>query len=200
MGKKKANTASNTKKSVKKSTPVLKTVSVPDIAEVTETPKVVESTTPNANKVIMPNTTLDDKVVEANTDSEPVKIKTCKDCGKGFSLTQKEIEFFIKRGLVEPLRCKPCIAVKKKQRLIKIIEETAADEYYRNDETVNSYFQSLYSGLKKLDNYKIRSIWKGITEFATVNDTNNYYNKRGNIFNLDWYVAVYREMKIRKLF
>ena len=56
------------------------------------------------------------KLVEdtvANHDGEDKEI-TCKDCGKAFVFTVEEQEFYKKRHLTEPKRCKECAKARRK--------------------------------------------------------------------------------------
>lgn len=41
---------------------------------------------------------------------------TCRDCGKPFTFTAGEQEFFASRGFSEPTRCADCRAVRKAER------------------------------------------------------------------------------------
>lgn len=40
---------------------------------------------------------------------------TCKDCGRSFTFTSGEQEFYASRELIAPKRCKPCRRAKKAQ-------------------------------------------------------------------------------------
>jgi hypothetical protein len=40
----------------------------------------------------------------------------CSDCGQSFNFSQGEQEFFQKKGMSEPKRCKDCRAAKKAER------------------------------------------------------------------------------------
>ena len=51
--------------------------------------------------------------VEYCVADEVVEIKTCKDCGIEFEFKAGEREFYASKGLVEPLRCKDCRAIRK---------------------------------------------------------------------------------------
>ena len=44
------------------------------------------------------------------------KTLTCSDCGKSFSFTQEEQEYFNQRGYSDPKRCKECRQAKKEER------------------------------------------------------------------------------------
>ena len=41
------------------------------------------------------------------------KIIVCKDCGKEFTFTAGEQEFYAEKGFNEPVRCKECRAKRK---------------------------------------------------------------------------------------
>lgn len=41
---------------------------------------------------------------------------TCKDCGRTFTFTAGEQEFFQSRGFGEPVRCKACRDMRKSQK------------------------------------------------------------------------------------
>lgn len=41
------------------------------------------------------------------------KILTCKDCGKEFTFTNGEQEFYIEKGFTDPIRCGTCRKIKK---------------------------------------------------------------------------------------
>lgn len=41
---------------------------------------------------------------------------TCRDCGRTFTFTAGEQEFFQSRGFGEPVRCKACRDVRKSQK------------------------------------------------------------------------------------
>lgn len=41
---------------------------------------------------------------------------TCRDCGKEFTFTEGEQQFFQSRGLLNPQRCKDCRNARKSQR------------------------------------------------------------------------------------
>ena len=45
-----------------------------------------------------------------------MKEKNCRDCGNSFILKQSEIDFFLNKGLHEPVRCILC---RKKNKLQK---------------------------------------------------------------------------------
>jgi CxxC-x17-CxxC domain-containing protein len=44
------------------------------------------------------------------------RVLTCSDCGKSFSFTASEQEFYADRGFSEPRRCGDCRALRKAQR------------------------------------------------------------------------------------
>lgn len=44
------------------------------------------------------------------------KTLKCKDCGNQFEFSEKDQEFFKKKGFPDPIRCKDCRAAKKKRR------------------------------------------------------------------------------------
>lgn len=44
------------------------------------------------------------------------RILTCRDCGKQFTFTAGEQEFYASRGFSEPTRCPDCRAVRKAER------------------------------------------------------------------------------------
>ena len=46
----------------------------------------------------------------------PDKTLTCSDCGKEFTFTDSEQQFFKKHGFHEPKRCSTCRAARKKKR------------------------------------------------------------------------------------
>lgn len=46
----------------------------------------------------------------------PDKTLTCRDCGKQFTFTSGEQEFYATRGFGEPTRCADCRAVRKASR------------------------------------------------------------------------------------
>jgi hypothetical protein len=43
-------------------------------------------------------------------------IRHCADCGDTFAVTPSEIDWFIKRGLRVPRRCKSCRALARQER------------------------------------------------------------------------------------
>ena len=49
----------------------------------------------------------------ANHDGEDKEI-VCKDCGKAFTFTVEEQEFYKERHLSEPKRCKECAKARRK--------------------------------------------------------------------------------------
>ncbi len=44
------------------------------------------------------------------------KMIVCTDCGKEFTFSVAEQEFFTEKGFSDPKRCKECIRAKKQQR------------------------------------------------------------------------------------
>jgi len=44
------------------------------------------------------------------------KKKTCSDCGNEFFLSASELNFFAKKNLSEPKRCRPCRDIKRASR------------------------------------------------------------------------------------
>jgi hypothetical protein len=44
-----------------------------------------------------------------------VEGRVCVDCGEAFVLTEGEIAFFARRGLMVPKRCEDCRAARKRQ-------------------------------------------------------------------------------------
>lgn len=53
--------------------------------------------------------------------------KTCIQCGKEFELTGSEIEFYKKRKLALPKRCKACRDLNKKDRSKQKMKESGAE-------------------------------------------------------------------------
>lgn len=40
----------------------------------------------------------------------------CKDCGKEFELTEREVKWFEQKGLQSPKRCKECRIMRKEEK------------------------------------------------------------------------------------
>lgn len=53
--------------------------------------------------------------------SNPKELElTCLDCEKKFTLTSKERQFFLSKGLEDPKRCKACRKERKNGKQIKV--------------------------------------------------------------------------------
>ena len=47
-------------------------------------------------------------IISAACDIGPWQKRVCKDCGKEFYLGKSEIDFFVRKELQVPVRCRPC--------------------------------------------------------------------------------------------
>lgn len=61
----------------------------------------------------------------------------CKDCGKIFVLTEGEISFYERKGLLLPTRCKECREARKKEKEFNKFKEEMNKKFKENTVSFN---------------------------------------------------------------